>query len=51
MRDDSERRALATKYRQMADPANEWAKKATTESLRDDYLRLAMGWLQLADDV
>jgi hypothetical protein len=51
MRDQSERRALAAKYRQLADEAKDWAAKATTEKIRDDYLRLAAGWLQLADDL
>jgi hypothetical protein len=51
VRDQSERRALAGKYKQLADEANGRAAKATTEAIRDDYLRLALGWLQLADDL
>lgn len=51
MRDESERRALAGKYKQLADEAKEWAAKATTGAIRDDYLRLAIGWFQLADDL
>jgi hypothetical protein len=51
MRDQSERRALAAKYRQQAEEANEWAAKSTTQTLRDEYLRLAIGWVQLADSV
>jgi hypothetical protein len=44
MRDESERRALAARYRQLSEEANERAAKATTETIRDDYLRLAIGW-------
>ena len=51
MRDDSERRAIAAKYRRHAEEAKEWAAKARTETIRDDYLRLAIGWVQLADSV
>ena len=51
MREEHERRALAGKYRQLADEANDWAAKATTESLREDYVRLAIGWVELADSV
>jgi hypothetical protein len=51
MRDESERRALAAKYRQHAEQAQEWAGTATSETLREDYLRLAIGWIRLADDI
>jgi hypothetical protein len=51
VRDQSERRALAAKYRQLAEEANEWAVKVSSEAIRDDYLRLAQGWFQMADDV
>jgi hypothetical protein len=51
MRDESERRALAAKYRQLSEEANKWAAKATTETIRDDYLRIAIAWFQLADSV
>jgi hypothetical protein len=51
LRDDSERRTIAAKYSQHAEEAKAWAAKATTETIRDDYLRLAIGWVQLADSV
>jgi hypothetical protein len=51
MRDENERRALGAKYRQLAEEAKEWAEKSTTQTLRDEYLRLAIGWVQLADSV
>ena len=51
MRDASECRALAAKYRELADEAKDWAAKATTASIREDYLRLAIGWVQLAESV
>ena len=51
MRDESDRRALAAKYRQLAEEAKDWAAKATSDAIRDEYLRLAIGWVQLADSV
>jgi hypothetical protein len=51
MRTESERRVLAAKYRQHAEEAKEWAATATSETLREDYLRLAIGWIRLADDI
>ena len=51
MRSQSERRALAAKYRQLAEEANERAAKVPSEAIREDYLRLAQGWFQMADDV
>ena len=51
MTDVSERRALAAKYRQHAEEAEKWAKKGTTQKIREDYLQLAMGWLQLAESI
>ena len=51
MRDEIELRALAAKYRQLADEAKDWAAKATTPTIRDDYLRVAIGWNQLAESV
>jgi hypothetical protein len=40
---------LATKYQTWADEAHRWQQ--TTPGLRDDYLKLAMGWHQLAAEV
>jgi hypothetical protein len=51
MRDENERRALAAKYRQLAEEAKEWAAKVPSEVLQEEYLRLAQGWFQMADDV
>jgi hypothetical protein len=51
MRNENERRALAAKYRQLAEEAKEWAAKVPSEAIRKDYLRLAQGWFQMADDV
>jgi hypothetical protein len=51
MRNENKRRALAAKYRQLAEEAKEWAAKSTTQTLRDEYLRLAIKRVQLADSV
>lgn len=34
-----------------AEQAKQWAEDATTDALRQDYLRLATGWLVLANDI
>jgi hypothetical protein len=40
---------LAAKYRNWADEAGQW--QADAAGLREDYLKLAVGWLTLADEI
>ena len=39
------------RYRELGEQARKWAGTATSKTIRDDYLRVAARWFQLAESV
>ena len=39
-----------TDFRLLAETSKQMARKAKTQTAREDYLRIALEWLQLADE-
>ncbi len=48
--DDTPDGRMAT-FRLLAETAQQSAEKAESETAREDYLRIAAEWLQLANDI
>jgi hypothetical protein len=49
--ENNTRESRAAAFRLLAETARQMAETADSEMVREDYLRIAAGWLQLANDI